>query len=93
MSTGTRLPAANAGQMQTPGKRPGLVLAATVLMHERVETRIPRPPLSHGGTLSTHMTQPLQLSVYAPSKVSNTYVHVLCHPFGRADYMRQAALP
>jgi hypothetical protein len=89
---GQKYPERLAFPLQTPGKRPGLVLAGDVLVHKRVATRIPRPPLSHRWALRTHMTQPLQLSVYAPSKGSKTCVHVPCQPCGRADQMRHAAL-
>jgi len=56
---------------QPTSKGSGLVVAGTMLMQERVETRIPRPPLSYPWPRCPHMTEPLQLRVYAPSKVRN----------------------
>src|SRR5262249_58597753 len=77
---------------QTPGKRPSLVLTKDVLVHERVETCIPGPPLSHRWPLCTPMTQPLKLGVYACATARNTRLYMLREPLGRADPMCQATL-
>src|SRR5262245_46636960 len=77
---------------QPSGKRPGFVLSASVLVHQRAEARIPGPPLSNRWPCRAHMTQPLELSVYSYTKASHACLHTLCQPFGRAHQMRQATL-
>jgi hypothetical protein len=79
--------------LHTPGKRPGLVLTGEVLVHQRIETRIPRSPLAHGGALRTHVAQSLELSVDACPKARNACLYTLREPFGWADQMCQATLP
>ena len=48
---------------QAPGPRPGLVSPGGVLVEQRVEACLPRPPLPHGGALRCHRTQPLELGM------------------------------
>ena len=73
---------------QATGKRPGFVFPGGVLVAQRVEARIPRPSLPHGGALRAHRTEPLERGVYPPTKASHTGFHTLCEPFRRADEMR-----
>ena len=78
---------------QASGKRPGFVFPGGVLVAQRVEARIPRPSLPHGGALRAHRTEPLERGVYPPTKASHTGFHTLCEPCRRADELRSAALP
>src|SRR5262249_5316720 len=79
--------------LQPSGKRSGFVFPAHMLVEQRTETRLPRPPLPNRRPLRAPMTQPLQLSVHALSKASNPSLEVFSQPLGRADEMSEAALP
>src|SRR5689334_5081254 len=76
-----------------PCTRPSFVRPSGVLVDERAEARIPRPPLPHSRALRAPMTQPLSLGVHSCTKASHAGFHTLCQAFGRADEMGQAALP
>jgi hypothetical protein len=64
-----------------------------VLVDERAEARIPRPPLPYGRARRAHMTQPLEFGVHPPTKASHAGIYTLCQSLGCADQMCSTALP
>src|SRR5262249_12577420 len=75
------------------GTRPGFVLSASVVVHQREEARLLGPPLVHRWPFRAPLTQPLERTVYAYPTASHADFYTLCKPLGRAAQMRPATLP